>query len=256
MWSSARDAVELAYGAASSGSGEDEQSSNNNRPLSRPEDTVPSTPLAFLLHNVTTHEPTDQYARNLGENDIRLLQRYVAGQFMGLQGNVPGSDFAADAETAGAAEATDLARLQQLVEEAPRFSLGSEPGVLWRGALVDANVARRKRPRDIAMPHAFSCSRRRDVAIDWAKDQDEPPPKDLAWAVFRIEVPPETPALRISQSAVLYEHPLFQWQQDALIRQREVMLPPGELTDVAWMKTDRGLRFISCTFRRRPSQNS
>lgn len=123
---------------------------------------------------------------------------------------------------------------------------------MWRGALVNAGIARRKRKQlGISMPHAFSCSRSRLVAVDWATHHKEEyeQPHGLVWAVFRIKVPPQTPALRVSQSAIIYEHPDFSWHQDALIQQREVMLPPGELTDVAWHETSRtGLRFVSCTF--------
>lgn len=135
--------------------------------------------------------------------------------------------------------AADLLRLRHLIENAPRFLAGSEPGLLWRGALVDTNVARKKRTQSIAMPCVFSYSRSRVVAIDWAMHHKEEyeQPRDLVWAVFCVVVPPETPALRISQSAIIYEHHHFLYHQDALMRQREVMLPPGELTDVAWKKT-------------------
>ena len=222
---------------------------------------MPSMPFAFIFYNVTPHPSTDAYARErFDEKDMLLLQQYVAGRFMMLQGNVAGSDFPLDAaetdataQAAQAAQAAQLLRLRLLVQDAPRFSPGPEPGVLWRGALVNAGIARKKRKQlDIAMPHVFSCSMRCNVAVDWATHHKEhhQQPHGLVWAVFRIEVPPETPALRVSQSSIIYNHSAFLWDQDTLIQQREVMLPPGELTNVAWQKKSRtGLLFVSCLFR-------
>ena len=74
--------------------------------------SMPSMPFAFIFYNVTPHPSTDAYARErFDEKDMLLLQQYVAGRFMMLQGNVAGSDFPLDAaETDATAQAAQAAQ--------------------------------------------------------------------------------------------------------------------------------------------------